>query len=398
MLERHRSIPASNHKLLNMVDGGGLAALAAKGNLSYVESLYNPGNFFREVHHFVFNKKDLTVELSNPTLYLHLLKGFSFPPKLRVVASLLWRIVQLVRFVRDHNIDVIRCRAPYQAGLISVCVARITKKPVVVSLGGDNRLSQELEGKYHFGSRLVSYLVEEFVLRNADRVLCPNEFTRKYVIKLGTAPDKTVVVPLMLTPRVFEQQGDGFDVRKETGWIDNPIVLFVGRLTPYKQVDVLVEAVPLVLEQELNTRFIFVGGGELQAQLSQRCKELGIVASVKFMGAQPTERIVDFMRAADIVWIPMAGFVIYEAAAAGKPIVAFDVEWHSEFVETGRTGILVEDRNVSRLAEAMVHLLQNQGIREFMGRNARAKLEEDYDPALSLAKEIEMYESLLEVS
>lgn len=388
----------SNHKLLNIVDGGSLAALSVKGNLAYAESLYNPGSFFREVHHVAFDEKDLAVKLSNPTIHVHHLKGFSFPPKLRVVASLIWRLVQLVRLVRSRHIDIIRSRGSFQAGLLAVLSARITGRPVVVSIGGDSRLSQRLERRHYFGSRRISHLVEEFVLRHADRVLCPNEFSRRYVIRLGVAVDKTVVVPLMLTPRVFEQRDSGFDVRKETGWIDNPIVLFVGRLTPYKQPDVLIEAVPLVLEQEPQAGFIFVGEGELHAQLSQRCEELGISASVKFVGAQPTERVVDYMQAANIVWVPMSGFVLYEAAAAGKAIVAFDVEWHSEFLETGTTGILVEDRNVGRLAEATVQLLRNQDSAELMGKHARAKLERAHDPASSLAKEIEMYESLLEVS
>lgn len=381
------------YRLLNLVDGGSLAALAAKGNLAYAESLYNPGNFFAEVHHFVFDEADLAVKLDNPTIHVHHLKGLTFPPKLRVVMSLVWRIVQLIGFIRNHRIDVIRSRGTYQAGLLAVVVAKITGRPVVVSIGGDSRLSQELEGRHYFGSKRISHLVEEFVLRRADRVICPNRFSREYVIRLGVAPGRAVVVPLMLTPRVWEQRGRGFDV--EAGWWDAPMltVLYVGRLTAYKQVDVLVEAIPLVVEQGMGVRFIFVGAGPLQAQLSRRCEELGVAGLVKFVGAQPTERVVDYMQAASVVWVPMSGFVMFEAAAASKAIVAFDVEWHSEFV-SGGAGILVENRNVERLAEATVRLLRSPKVCELVGKNARAKLERVYDPASILRKEIEVYESV----
>ena len=66
---------SSTHRVLIIHDGGSLSAMEKKGNLGhYVESLYNPGNFFAEAHILVFDKADLDVKLNNPTLRVHYLR------------------------------------------------------------------------------------------------------------------------------------------------------------------------------------------------------------------------------------------------------------------------------------------------------------------------------------
>jgi glycosyltransferase involved in cell wall biosynthesis len=173
------------------------------------------------------------------------------------------------------------------------------------------------------------------------------------------------------------------------------MVLSVSRLTPYKQVDVLVEAIPLVLEAVPSAKFVFVGGGRLMSSLKARCESLDITGSVKFVGFQPTERVLDYLAAASVVWIPMSGFVVLEAAAAAKPIVAFDVEWHNEFIESNVNGILVRNRDRIRLAEAVIDLLQNPAKAQELGRNARARLLRDYDPRRLIDHEIEVYKEMI---
>jgi glycosyltransferase involved in cell wall biosynthesis len=262
-----------------------------------------------------------------------------------------------------------------------------------MSLGGDNRIAQKLLGYYYTGSRFVSFAVEEFTLRNADRIFCVNEFTRQYVIGLGVKPENTRVVPLRIDVDMFFGV-DGAAARRELGLGDEPVMLFVGRFERDKQVDVLVEAVPHILARQPRAKFIFIGGGRMREALVQRCRELGIEDSVIFPGFQPKEKIAKYMAAATISWIPMSGFVIYEAAAAGKPIVAFDVEWHSEFVVHGVTGMLVRDRDVPHLVETVVSLIEDPERARTLGANAKAKVKAEYDPQVVIAKEIEAYRGL----
>jgi glycosyltransferase involved in cell wall biosynthesis len=92
----------------------------------------------------------------------------------------------------------------------------------------------------------------------------------------------------------------------------------------------------------------------------------------------------------------MSGFVVYEAAAASKPIVAFHVEWHSEFIENERTGLLVKNRDVVALAEAVERMLTSPSWALELGRKARERLDRMYDPRVTVEAEIAAYKSLLE--
>jgi glycosyltransferase involved in cell wall biosynthesis len=117
--------------------------------------------------------------------------------------------------------------------------------------------------------------------------------------------------------------------------------------------------------------------------------------SVKFVGSQPSQKIPDYLSASNVVWVSMSGFVVYEAAAAEKPIVAFDVEWHREFIETNKTGILVRNRNRRELAQAVTYLLENPSNAKELGRNAKLKMRRQYDPARLIDLETRIYEQII---
>jgi glycosyltransferase involved in cell wall biosynthesis len=388
--------------VLILHDGGSLAAFKNKGNLThYVDTLYNPGNYFGRAHIVVFDKADLSVDLNNPTLRVHYLRHLSFgtrPGRLaRYVGrglSLPYMLYQTVQVVRREGITVIRARNAYLAGLLAVLTGKICGVPVVVSLGGDNRIAQELLGRYYTYSRFLSFRIEEFSLRRADRVFCTNEFTRRYAIRLGVPPEKTRVVPHRIDLHLLGT-GDESAARREFDLGQRPMVLFIGRFERDKQVDVVIEAIPAILKRHPETAFIFIGDGSMRAELQARCAELQIESAAMFVGYQTREQIAKYLAAASAVWIPMSGFVIYEAAAARRPIVAFDVEWHSEFVEHNVTGLLVRDRDVQQVAEAVIAILDNPGQARILAANAERKLREECDQAVLVREEIREYAEVI---
>jgi glycosyltransferase involved in cell wall biosynthesis len=373
-----------------------------KGNLThYVETLYNPGNYFKRAHIVVFDKPDLSVDLRNPTLRVHYLRHLAFGPNPRRLAryigrglSLPFMLYQTVRIVRREGITVIRARNAYLAGLLAVLTGKIARVPVVVSLGGDNRIAQELLGRYYTYSRFLSFRIEEFALRRADRVFCTNEFTRRYAIRLGVPREKTRVIPHRIDLQILSVADDG-EARRELGLGQRPMVLFIGRFERDKQVDVLIEAIPAILKRYPDTAFVFIGGGTMRAELEARCAALGIESAAMFVGFKNREEVAKYLAASSVVWVPMSGFVLYEAAAARRPTVAFDVEWHSEFIEHNVTGLLVRDRDVQDVAEAVVAILDDPARGRTLAANAERKLREELDESVLIKEEIREYAEVI---
>lgn len=388
--------------LLNLVDSS-LTSLGRKGNLLHAESLYNPGGYFRAVHHVSFGLDDAGVCLADPTIHVHVLRPFPLVQRIRVVRGLLnlaAYVAQVIRIGRRERIDVIRSRSVYTGGVVGLLASRLTGIPLVVSLGGNNRLAQELSGVYYLANhRRLSFKLEELVLRGAHVVICPNRYTERYVIGLGVRPQRTCVIPMRLPEEFFDRSAPSAAVLLAHGVdLARPIVLYVGRLELDKQVELLVDAARQVADKVPEAQFVFVGDGSLRPQLERKAQELGVEVQCRFLGFQSAACVRAFLARASVVWIPMSGWVIYEAASQARPIVAFDVEWHPEFVENGVTGLLVENRNVRGLSDAVMRVLGDAELAAALGRAARARLDADFDPRRLVAREQDAYDRVLAAS
>ncbi len=142
---------------------------------------------------------------------------------------------------------------------------------------------------------------------------------------------------------------------------DSPTVLFVGRLAPQKAPEVLLDAVPLVLERFPDVHFLLVGDGPLKPLLQQRLATLEepFKEKVHLVGRQPNA--VAFLKSAACLVLPSRweGIpnVVLEAMAVGTPVVATRVEGVEELLGNNERGLLVPLDSPTQLAEAICRLL-----------------------------------------
>jgi len=383
--------------------------LKKKGNLSYANEIYNPMDFFAEVHHISLYPEDSRITLENRTIKVHVLK--------RVVRKPLWHpmnvlyfLLQFISIARVNRVSIIRGRSTGLSGFLAVVTGKILRIPFVVSLGQDTKLLRQLKAKFREGSlsrleilrEIFIEFVECFIVRNADLIITPSEHLKDYAISLKADMDKITVVPWVLKRDFFIDKINKKELRafvtKSSLDLKKPIVLSVGRLDIEKQVDVLVEAVPFILQAKPDAQFVFLGDGPLKEKLKERTTSLNATRSVHFFGFQPTNLVKAFLSMASVIWIPMSGYVVFEAAAFSAPIVAFDVEWHHEFISNEVTGLLVENRNHRKMADAVIRMLNDSVLAKKCGEGARRKLIEEYNPETLRKKEIEIYRRILQKS
>lgn len=379
----------SKYKVFN-VNASSLSDLVDKGVGLYINLLYNPGGFFSEAHVNTGNKKDTELRL-NKSIKVHYIKKFGFYPM-----GFIYSILQMKKIIKKSNINIIRAFGPYHNGLQAILVGKLSGKKVVASLGGDNRLAQNLSKQYAMHYKFLTEFTEKFVLKHSNLVICCNKFTRDYCVRLGIDPKKIRIISKRIDMDFFYPNTDGTKVREELDLNTDPLILYVGRMELDKQIDSLIECMPYVVSKVPNVKFLYIGSGTIKKRIIQRVEEMGMSKYSIFKDFEPTKRIAAFMAASDVVVVPMSIFVILEAAASGKPIVAYDVEWHSEFIKDGKTGLLVENRNEKELADAIVNLLQNKDYAKRLGENARKKMEDEYSNEKLVKKEVDAYLELLE--
>lgn len=155
-----------------------------------------------------------------------------------------------------------------------------------------------------------------------------------------------------------------------------PTLLYLGRLKRYKRVDLPIRAVAMLRAAGVEVRLVVAGAGDDDGRLRGLADELGVADAVEFRGhVDEDEKLALFRRA----WVHVLtsrkegwGITNLEAAACGTPTIASDSPGLRDSVVHGQTGFLVPHEDVEALAARVRELVENDGLRERLGRNARA--------------------------
>ncbi len=174
------------------------------------------------------------------------------------------------------------------------------------------------------------------------------------------------------------------------------MILAVGRLIEVKGLMYLIEAVRLLRERGLAVSLEIIGEGPLRASLEQQVKTAGLSDSVMLRGAQPQAEVQRALEWTAMLVLPsivttdgtMEGVPVslMEAMASGVPIVATRTGAISELVQNCVTGLLVEPRNASALADAIAQLLDDRMFGQRLADAARDHVLADFDLAVNVER------------
>ncbi len=187
--------------------------------------------------------------------------------------------------------------------------------------------------------------------------------------------DKVVFIPHGIDTRLFQLAPD----RREAG-----LILSVGRLTPKKGFEDLVDACALLARRGVRFRCEIVGEGRLQASLESAIESHGLQDRVRLRRFVPQEQLPELYARAGVVAVPSRVMedgnrdgipnVLLEAMATGAPVVACEVGGIPEAVEHGKDGLLSPSADAGALAAALQVLIEHPERARELGRSAARKL------------------------
>ena len=168
----------------------------------------------------------------------------------------------------------------------------------------------------------------------------------------------------------------------------------VGRLTPQKGPAYFIEAARLVAARVPQVRFIFVGDGPLRAALERQIAAAGLTGRVVLSGAR--DESADLVGLLDVVVLPSLWeglpYVLLDALAAGKAVVATRVGGIPDIMVDGVNGLLAPSRDAAALADAVLKLLENAPLRATIGEQARKTAAARPGLGMMVARLSEVYE------
>ena len=263
------------------------------------------------------------------------------------------------RLVRARRIDVVNSHWIIFQGLAAALARTVTPFRHVLQI--------HAAGLYLLLRlpRWIGRPVARFIVKRSDHVICVSRYVlAKTTELLGYAPDASIACMGVDTSLFGASSGTPPDI--------GPRILFVGRLVEKKGVEHLLRAMVSVRNRMPEAHLDVVGSGEREHALRALAAELGLgAASVTFLGSLPHEEVVERLRASRVVAVPSIvdaqgetegmPTVLLEAMAAGRRVVASDVNGTPDLVKDGENGWLARPADPADLAAKLVLALRDRG-------------------------------------
>ena len=241
----------------------------------------------------------------------------------------------------------------------------------------------------------------KYALKRADCVTCDAEHIKEPLIELGADPKKIKLIYFGTDTQKFRPEQRSQKLREELSVFDSPVIISLRRADSRGGVEYLIRAIPLVVKEFPEAKFVIAGDGSLKTELEGLAQSLGVSNSIRFIGFIPNDELPQYLNMADIyvsTSLSDAGLAAStaEAMACGLPVVITDFGDNRKWVEDSVNGFIVPLRDPETLASQIIYLLRNKDDRIKFGQANRQIIEERNNYEKEMGRMGELYEILIE--
>jgi len=307
--------------------------------------------------------------------------GLPVVPILKPGMSKIGLLLNLWKKLRANNYDV------YIQGIsgrfivpLTYIAARLRKKKYIIWTGFWNHPDT-------FFHR-VTFPIVKYIYRHSDAVVAYGTHVRDYLISLGVEEKKIFIAQNTADNEIYNKEvpeNEKNELIKSLDAENKIIVMFVGRLSTEKGVDILLNAAKLTLDVGRLT-FVIVGRGPEKENLQKYCKQNNL-DNVIFLDYVPNDQLYKYYSIADVVAVPSIttkvfkepwGLIVNEAMNQGAVVIASDAVGAAMggLINNGENGIIIPEKNSKTLSESLVKVLGNDEYRHKLSIAAKKTIQE----------------------
>lgn len=308
--------------------------------------------------------------------------------------------------VREIKPDLLHAHSPVLNALPALKVGKRLGIPVVYEIRAfwedaavDHGTTTEGSLRYRATRGL-----ETHAIKRAAHVFTICEGLRADIVARGIPAGKITVIPNAVDVESFQLASPPDPaLQAQLGLEGKTVVGFVGSFYAYEGLDLLLDAMPGLVEQRPDVRLMLVGGGPQEANLRRQMERLGLQDVVIFTGRVPHREVNRYYNLIDVLAYPRHPMRLtelvtplkpLEAMAQGQLFVASDVGGHRELIEHNKTGILFKAGDSDSLRSAILGLLDNRASWPMLKANGRRFVEQVRNWSNSVANYREPYARL----
>lgn len=279
-------------------------------------------------------------------------------------------LIKIMSVIHHGHFDLVHAHSS-KAGFLGRVAARFLGIKAIVysphSFAFQYSTSSCRGGFYRWIERLTGYL--------HHCLLCVSEGERRIAIKKSITPsEKIEVIPNAIAVGDLVPRRSSFEIRKQLCiGNDATVIGMVAHFRPQKGHRHFIDAMPQILQQCPQARFLIIGDGPLFKETQNHVRRLGVESAMIMTGNQ--EHPPDFYQIMDIfvlssLWEGMP-YAILEAMAMGLPVVATDIAGNNELVLDGQNGFLIPEMNSDAIASHVIRLIENPELQKRFGMESR---------------------------
>ncbi|MDP3953436.1 MAG: glycosyltransferase [bacterium] len=302
------------------------------------------------------------------------------------------------KYFADAKIDLVHALHPWVVGKYGLRLARRFRVPIVFTNHTMYPLYIDYVPKI-LPRRLAMGFIERSAMRFAnkvDAVIAPTRGVKEYLQRNG------VKKPIYVVPSGIEQKSlrktPPAGLRKRFGIPkDHKILLNLSRISPEKNLPLILEAYQKVLMEYPKTSLVMAGGGPYLETLKGIARQMGLESKVFFTGLVQMDQRGGYFKEGDIFvhssLSETQGLILIDSMAVGVPIVAVKATGVVDVVEDGQSGLLT-DGSADALAKGVLRLLRDDKLREKLAKGASQRAKE-YTIEKTSRKLEEVYKEVL---
>jgi 1,4-alpha-glucan branching enzyme len=264
--------------------------------------------------------------------------------------------------------------------------------PLIVTCHGRLRFD-------HFAKDLIERVYSKTLgarlLKKADKVITLSNSDKKYLLSLGVPLEKLSVIPNGVDLSEYDFQHN--DLPKEIIFGGKRLVLFVGPILERKGPQLLIQAIPLIIEEHPDTVFVFVGGGNFKEEAEKLSRKLHVEKYAYFTGYVPEGQLRCLYQHSNIFVLPSFSegfpYAVLDAMAFSKPVVSTILPCLKEYLS--ESALLVPPGDFKTLADAVISLLDDRKLAKELGARGRRLIETRFNWDVVVRKVLDVYAEAL---
>jgi phosphatidylinositol alpha-1,6-mannosyltransferase len=227
------------------------------------------------------------------------------------------------------------------------------------------------------------------LLARSEAIICVSRFTAdEAMLRFRLPAAKVTVIHPGVDPAIYHPAPSAPGFHERYGLGDGPVILTMARVIARKGHDVVVRALPAVLERHPAAVYVVCGKPfePFASRLKALVADMGLSAHVRFTGHVPAADVVEMYRACAVCVMPSRiiekkgdtegfGITFIEAGACGKPVIGGREAGVVDAIVDGETGLLVDPADPAAVADALNRILGDPGLARAMGEAGRLRVE-----------------------